>query len=136
MNEPETILRILKEFKTIAVVGLSDKPDKFSFKVSSYMKAQGYQIIPINPNIQEWAGEKAYPDLKSVPEQIDVVDIFRRSEFVADIVDQAIEAGAKAVWMQMGVIDEQAAKKAEAAGLLVVMDKCMHIEHSRIASKA
>jgi predicted CoA-binding protein len=132
MNEKKTIERILKEFKTIAVVGLSDKPYRDSFDVASYMNDHGYKIIPVNPLIKEWRGEKAYPDLVSVPEKIDIVDIFRRSEFVADIVDQAIEIKAKAVWMQLGVIDEQAAKKAEDAGLLVVMDKCIKIEHAKL----
>jgi predicted CoA-binding protein len=136
MNEPDTISRILNEFKTIAVIGLSDKPERDSYQVAKYMRDHGYRIIPVNPMIKEWMGEKSYPDLKSVPEQIDVVDIFRRSEFVADIVDEAIEVGAKAVWMQLGVIDEEAAKKAEAAGLLVVMDKCMKIEHSHQLSKS
>jgi len=134
MNEPETIRRILKESKTIAVVGLSDKPDRESYLVAKYLKENGYRIIPINPNISKWMGEKVYASLKEVPakEKIDVVDIFRRSEFVHEIVDEAIRIKAKAVWMQLGVVDENAAQKAEAAGLLVVMDKCMRIEHRKM----
>jgi len=134
MNESETIRRILKESKTIAVVGLSDKPDRDSYKVAKYLKQNGYQIIPINPNLSEWEGEKAYASLKDIPSgiRIDVVDIFRRSEFVLGIVDDAIQVRAKAVWMQLEVVNEEAARKAEAAGLLVVMDRCMKIEHSRM----
>lgn len=132
MNEPETISRILRESKTIAVVGLSDDPERPSYGVASYLMGRGYRIIPINPNIAEWNGLKAYPDLKDVKMKVDVVDIFRRSEFVGDVVDEAIAVKAKAVWMQLGVINEGAARKAEKAGLLVVMDRCMKIEHAKI----
>lgn len=136
MNEPETIKRILRESKTIAVIGLSDKPERYSYRVSSYMKSQGYKVIPVNPNISRWQGEKSYPDLKSVPGPIDVVDIFRRSEFVPGIVDEAISARAKAVWMQVGVVNENAAEKAENAGLLVVMNRCMHVEHMKFMGES
>ena len=112
----------LTNSKTIAVVGLSDNPERDSHRVSRYMRSQGYRIIPVNPMIQEWLGEKSYPDLKSVPEPIDMVDIFRRSELVPPVVDQAIEVGAKYIWMQDGVINPQAAAKAEAAGIPVIMD--------------
>ena len=112
----------LRNSKTIAVVGLSDNPDRDSHRVSKYMQAQGYRIIPVNPMIQEALGEKSYPDLKSVPEAIDMVDIFRRSELVAPVVDEAIEVGAKYIWMQDGVVDATAAAKAEAAGISVIMD--------------
>ena len=134
MNEPETIHRILKESKTIAVVGLSDKQDRDSYLVAKYLKENGYRIIPINPNISEWMGIKAYASLKDVPakEKIDAVDIFRRSEFVSEIVNEAIETKAKAIWMQLGVVNEEAARKAEDAGLLVVMDRCMRIEHRKM----
>jgi len=130
VNEPETIQKILKESKTIAVVGLSDKPERDSYSVAKYLKDNGYRIIPINPNISGWMGENAYASLKDIPSgiRIDVVDILRRSEFVFEIVDEAIRINAKAIWMQLGVVDENAARKAEAAGLLVVMDKCMRIE--------
>jgi predicted CoA-binding protein len=112
----------LRNSKTIAVVGLSDNPERASFGVARYLQAQGYRIIPVNPMISEVLGEKSYPDLKSVPEAIDMVDIFRRSELVPPVVDEAIEVGAKYVWMQDGVIHPEAAAKAEAAGIPVVMD--------------
>ncbi len=128
MNEPETIGKILK-MKTIAVVGLSDKEDRPSFGVAAYLAGHGYEIIPVNPAIGEWLGRKSYPDILSVPQKIDVVDIFRKSEAVPEIVEQAIKAGAKAVWMQEGVVSDDAARRAEAAGLLVVMDRCMKKAH-------
>ena len=112
----------LRNTKTIAVVGLSDNPDRDSHRVSKYMQSQGYRIIPVNPMIQEALGEKSYPDLKSVPEPIGMVDVFRRSELVGPVVDEAIEIGVKYIWMQDGVINEEAAAKAEAAGISVVMD--------------
>jgi predicted CoA-binding protein len=112
----------LRNSKTIAVVGLSDNPDRPSYGVTRYMQDQGYRIIPVNPMIEEVLGEKSYPDLKSVPVPIDMVDIFRRSELVAPVVDEAIEVGAKYIWMQDGVINEEAAAKAEAAGIPVLMN--------------
>ena len=112
----------LRNSRTIAVVGLSDNPQRDSHRVSKYLQSQGYRIIPVNPMIDEALGEKSYPDLKSVPEPIDMVDIFRRSELVPPVVDQAIEVGAKYIWMQDGVVNEEAAAKAEAAGIPVVMD--------------
>jgi len=112
----------LENSKTIAVVGLSGDPDRISFRVTRYMQEQGYRIIPVNPMIEEVLGEKSYPDLKSVPESIDMVNIFRRSELVAPVVDQAIEIGVKYIWMQDGVINPESAAKAEAAGIPVIMD--------------
>ena len=112
----------LQNSKTIAVVGLSGDPDRISFRVTRYMQEQGYRIIPVNPMVQEVLGEKSYPDLKSVPEPIDMVNIFRRSELVPPVVDQAIEVGVKYIWMQDGVIDPESAAKAEAAGIPVIMD--------------
>jgi predicted CoA-binding protein len=112
----------LSKSKTIAVVGLSPSPQRDSHRVAKYLKEHGYRIIPVNPMIDEVLGEKSYPDLKSVPEPIDMVDIFRRSELVPPVVEEAIEVGAKYVWMQDGVINREAAEKAEKAGLLVVMD--------------
>ena len=112
----------LQNSKTIAVVGLSGNPDRISFRVTRYMQEQGYRIIPVNPMIEEVLGEKSYPDLKSVPESIDMVNIFRRSELVAPVVDQAIEIGVKYIWMQDGVINPESAAKAEAAGIPVIMD--------------
>ena len=108
--------------KTIAVVGLSDNPQRPSYGVAKYLQSQGYRIIPVNPLIEEALGEKSYPDLKSVPEPIDMVDIFRRSELVPPVVDEAIEVRAKYIWMQDGVINQEAAAKAEAAGIGVIMD--------------
>ena len=112
----------LQNSKTIAVVGLSGDPDRISFRVTKYMQEQGYRIIPVNPMIEEALGEKSYPDLKSVPEPIDMVNIFRRSELVPPVVDQAIEIGVKYIWMQDGVINPESAAKAEAAGIPVIMD--------------
>ncbi len=112
----------LRNSKTIAVVGLSDNPERASYGVSRYMQSQGYRIIPVNPMIEAALGEKSYPDLKSVPEPIDMVDIFRRSELVAPVVDEAIEVGVKYIWMQDGVINEEAAARAEAAGIPVIMN--------------
>ena len=112
----------LQNTKTIAVVGLSGDPERISFKVSRYMQEQGYRIIPVNPLIDEPLGEKSYPDLISVPEPIDMVNIFRRSELVAPVVEQAIEIGVKYIWMQDGVVNQDWAAKAEAAGIPVIMD--------------
>ncbi len=112
----------LANSKVIAVVGLSADPNRISYNVSKYLQDQGYRIIPVNPMIEESLGEKAYPDLHSVPEPIDMVDIFRRSELVPPVVDEAIEVGVKYIWMQDGVINPEAAAKAEAAGIPVVMD--------------
>lgn len=131
MNEPETIKRILKECKTIAVVGLSSDPRRPSNSVSHYMKESGYKVIPVNPNETEVFGVKSYGHLSEVPEKVDLVDIFRRSEKAGEAVDAAIESGAKAVWLQEGVIDREAAERAEEAGLLVVMDLCWLKEHFR-----
>jgi len=120
---------LLKKAKTIAVVGLSNKPLRPSHGVSLYMQQQGYRIIPVNPNIQTVLGEKAYPSLKDVPDKVDIVNIFRRSEFVPEIVEQAMALKVPAVWMQEEVIHEQAAEKARQAGIFVVMDRCILKEH-------
>lgn len=112
----------LRNSKVIAVVGLSDDPARISHRVSKYMQSQGYRIIPVNPMIQETLGEKSYPDLRSVPVPIDMVDVFRRSELVAPVVDEAIEVGVRYIWMQDGVINPDSAAKAEAAGIPVIMD--------------
>lgn len=118
----DLIDELLRDSKTIAVVGLSDNPARDSHRVSSYLQSQGYRIIPVNPTIEEVLGEKSYPDLTSVPEPIDLVDIFRRSELVPPVVDEAIGLGVKYIWMQDGVINPEAAAKAEAAGIPVVMN--------------
>ena len=124
--------KILNSCRVIAVVGLSPKPDRPSYKVASYLKEQGYQVIPVNPRAREILGKVCYPDLSSVPEAIDVVDVFRRSEEVLAVVEEAIKIGAKALWMQEGVINKQAAARAREARLLVVMDKCMFKEHHKL----
>jgi hypothetical protein len=131
MNNIDIITKILK-MKTIAVVGFSPKKERPSHYVSMYMKDNGYDVIPVNPGHKEIAGMTCYPDLESIPEQVDVVDIFRRSEFVLPIVDSAISMGAKAIWMQDRVFHEDAAQKAKDAGLLVIMDNCMLREHRLI----
>ena len=127
------ISQLLHSARTIAVVGVSSKRFRPSYGVTEYMKRAGYRIIPVNPQETEVFGEKCYPDLDSVPEPVDIVDIFRRSEFVPEIVEAAIRKGAKAIWMQEGVIHEEAARRAEAAGLTVVMDHCILKEHRRLA---
>jgi predicted CoA-binding protein len=131
INSRETIRRILDECRTIAVVGLSSDSSRPSNSVSGYMRRQGYRVIPVNPNETEVFGEKAYPDLFAVPGKIDLVDVFRRSDEAGKAVDQAIAVGAKAVWLQEGVIDVEAAQRAVDAGLLVVMDRCWLKEHIR-----
>ena len=127
-NIPE----LLKNSRNIAVVGLSSNPARPSNGVAEYLKRVGYHIIPVNPNEAEVLGEKCYPRLEDIPEQIDMVDIFRRSEFVPEIVESAIRVGAKSVWMQEGVIHEAAAKRARQAGLDVVMDRCTLKEHRKM----
>ena len=123
---------ILRGVKTIAVVGLSSKRMRPSYGVSEYMQRAGYRIIPVNPAETEVLGEKAYPDLDSIPVPVDLVNIFRRSELVPPVVDAAIRIGAKAIWMQEDVADEEAAEKARAAGLMVVMDRCVLKEHRKM----
>jgi predicted CoA-binding protein len=122
---------LLRKSRVIAVVGLSSKKFRPSYGVAEYMQQAGYRIIPVNPNETEVLGQKAYARLKDIPEHVDIVDIFRRSEFVPEVVEDAIGMGASAVWMQEGVVDEQAAEKARMAGLAVVMDRCILKEHSR-----
>lgn len=126
------IASILRSARTIAVVGLSSKRYRPSHGVAEYMQSSGYRIIPVNPFETEVLGEQAYPELDRVPGTVDIVDIFRRSEFVPEIVEAAIRIGARAIWMQEGVIHEEAAVKARAAGLEVVMDRCILKEHRRL----
>jgi len=130
MNRMDEILRASR---TIAVVGLSNKRFRPSYGVAEYMKRSGYRIIPVNPGHSEILGETCYPDLDSIPEPVDIVDIFRRSEYVPPIVEAAIRIGAKAIWMQEGVYHEEAARRAEAAGLVVMMDRCILKDHRRLA---
>lgn len=126
------IAEILESAKVIAVVGLSNKRYRPSYGVTEYMQRAGYRIVPVNPQETEVLGEKCYPDLDSVPEAVDIVDIFRRSEFVPEIVEAAIRKGAKVVWMQEDVVHEDAARRAAEAGLDVVMDRCILKEHRRL----
>jgi predicted CoA-binding protein len=122
---------MLRKAKTIAVVGLSSRKFRASYGVSEYMQGAGYRIIPVNPNESHVLGEKCYTRLEDIPEHVDIVDIFRRSEYVAETVDAAIRIGAGGIWMQEGVIDEEAAERARQAGLEVVMDRCILKEHRR-----
>ena len=126
------VQRILTASRTVAVVGLSPKSERPSYQVARYLQEAGYWIIPVNPSCAEVLGEISYPDLRSVPVSIDIVDIFRRSEEVEPIVREALAVGAKLVWMQQGVVNEAAAKIAEQAGLHVVMDRCLKIELERL----
>jgi predicted CoA-binding protein len=132
MNNDQMMKEILLSAKTIASVGLSSNPEKESFWIVKYLQDQGYRIIPVNPTADEILGEKAYPDLESIPEKIDVVQVFRKPEDVPPVVDSAIRVGAKAVWMQEGIVHKEAAQKAREAGLQVVMDACMRVTHRRL----
>jgi predicted CoA-binding protein len=126
---PEEIRRLLQAARTIAIVGLSDKPERDSYHVARYLKAHGYRIIPVNPNVAEVHGERAVASLRDVPGPVDIVDIFRKPEAVPAVVEDAIAIGAKAVWMQEGIAHNAAADRARAAGLQVVMNKCIMKEH-------
>ncbi|HEX8472504.1 MAG TPA: CoA-binding protein [Pyrinomonadaceae bacterium] len=132
INDPQTIRRILDECHSIAVVGLSANPMRASNGVANYMRQQGYRVIAVNPNEREVFGEPAFASLSDVPEKIDLVDVFRRSSEAGQAVDEAIAVGAKAIWLQEGVIDHAAAKRALDAGLLVVMNRCWLKDHARI----
>jgi predicted CoA-binding protein len=128
----EDLRDILETAHTIAVVGLSSSPGKESYRVAAYLKHAGYRLIPVNPSAQEILGERSYPNLEAIPEPVDVVQIFRPSEQVGPIVEQAVRIGAGAVWMQLGIINESAADIAHDAGLKVVMNRCMKVEHRRM----
>jgi uncharacterized protein len=127
----DPIFDILTKYKTIAVVGLSSNPMRPSFGVTEYMQSSGYHIVPVNPNEREVLGEPSYASLEGVPREIEIVDVFRRSEDVPPVVDAAIKIGAKVVWMQQGIANESAAEKAQAAGLTVIMDACILVEHKK-----
>jgi predicted CoA-binding protein len=135
-DEHAIAARILRDFRRVAVVGLSGDPTRPSFEVAQYLRVAGYEIVPVNPHLTEWDGLPCYPGLRAVPGAVEVVDIFRRSELVEPVVDDAIAIGARAVWMQDGVVHPAAAAKARAAGLLVVMDRCMLRDHRRLGSEA
>jgi predicted CoA-binding protein len=132
MDNDQKMRDILLSVNTIASVGLSSNQEKDSYWVVSYLKAQGYQIIPVNPTASEILGEKAYPDLSSIPEKVDLVQVFRKPEDVPPVVEEAIKIGARVVWMQEGIVNEEAAQKAREAGLQVVMDACMRATHRRL----
>ncbi len=127
----EEIDGILKDYKTVAVVGLSTNPDKDSYRVGAFLKNHGYRIIPVHPKAEEILDEKVFPSLNDIPDKVDVVCLFRPSEMVPPFVDQSIDIGARVVWMQLGIVNNEAADKARAAGLDVVMNKCMKIEVAR-----
>jgi predicted CoA-binding protein len=132
----DPIVDILKKHRTVAVVGLSSNPERASNHVGEYIKAAGYRMIPINPNEREVFGEKSYADLETAaaaiaPQKIEIIDIFRRTENIPPVVDSAIAIGAKVIWMQLGIEHNAAAAKAQAAGLIVVMDACFYVEHTR-----
>ena len=132
MNSDTEMKEILLSTKTIASVGLSSNQEKDSYWIVSYLQEQGYRIIPVNPTAPEILGEKVYPSLEAIPDKVDVVQVFRKSEDVPPVVESAIAIGAKVVWMQAGIINEEAAQKARAAGLQVVMDACMRVTHQRL----
>ena len=127
----ERIPELLEQSTRIAVVGLSDKPYRESYHIAEVLLRHGYTLLPVNPALESWNGIPAWPDLQSVPRPIDIVNVFRRSEHVAEITEDAIAVGAGALWTQLGIVDEGAARRAEAAGLKVVMDRCIAIELSR-----
>jgi predicted CoA-binding protein len=132
VTDSNQIKKILRENKTLAVVGLSANEMRPSYFASKYMQDHGYRIIPVNPRYDEILGEKCYPDLTSIPEPVDIVDLFQRADRVMPFVEQAIEIGAKVIWMQLGVVNEEAAAVARDAGLDVVMDRCVKIEYARL----
>jgi hypothetical protein len=130
----EAIKAILQNYKVVAVVGLSPKPERPSFQVAHYLKEHGYRIVPVNPGQKEILGEKCYPNLKEIPFPIEVVDIFRNVEAIPAIVDEAITVGAKVVWMQQGLVEPASAQKAREADLQVVMDRCMKVDHAQLVA--
>ena len=140
MNEPDVILRMLgghkREPRTIAVVGLSDDPTRPSHSVSAYMQRQGYRIIPVNPSVSHVLGELCYPSLLDVPDTPDIVNVFRLPRYIPGIVDEMIELGLQNLWVQLGIRNEAAAIKAEAAGICVVMDRCILIEHANLLGRS
>lgn len=132
MDNEQTLRKILMESRTIAVVGLSDDPGRPSHEVAKYLQKHGYRIVPVNPRCAEILGEKCYPDLRSIPERVDMVDVFRKPADCAPIAAEAVAIGARVLWLQLGIVNEEARQVAEAAGLQVVMDRCVKIEHARL----
>jgi predicted CoA-binding protein len=129
---PEEVVAVLQKYKVLAIVGLSPKSERDSHQVAKYMKENDYRIVPVNPGQKEILGEKCYPNLKAIPFPVDVVDIFRRPDAVPPVVDDAIDIGARVIWMQRGIVHNEAAERAREAGLEVVMDKCIKVEHMRM----
>jgi predicted CoA-binding protein len=129
LHKDADLRRLLQEARTIAVVGHSDKPYRTSYRIGNYLRVVGYKVYPVNPTISEIDGHPVYPDLASLPEPIDIVNVFRRAEHLGEVVQAAIAVRAKAVWGQLGVFDEAAGRAAEAAGLQVVMDRCIMVDH-------
>ncbi len=132
INDASALRKILKEYRNIAIVGLSANETRPSFVVAQHMKECGYNIIPVNPAYDEVLGQKCYASLRDIPGQVDIVDVFRNPDDVLPLVDDAVAIGARVFWMQLGVVNQEAAEKAEAAGLQVVMDRCIKIEHMRL----
>lgn len=132
-TETETITAILKNYRVVAVVGLSSDPARPSYRVAEYLQEHGYRIIPVNPSCQNILGEKCYPSLKEIPFPVEVVDIFRKVDAIPAIVEEAIQVRAKAVWMQLELVEPESAQKAREAGLQVVMDHCLKVEHIRLS---
>ena len=130
--DPQVIAAILKNYRVVAVVGLSADPGRPSYRVADYLQQHGYRIIPVNPGCREILGEKCYPSLKDIPFPVEIVDIFRKVEAIPAIVAEAIEVGAKAVWMQLDLVEPESAQKASKAGLQVVMDRCLKVEHAKL----
>lgn len=130
--DPQVIAEILNNYRVVAVVGLSTDPDRPSYRVAAYLQQHGYRIIPVNPGCREILGEKCYPSLRDIPFPIEVVDIFRKKEAIPAIVEEAIQVGAKAVWMQLDLVEPESAQKARDAGLQVVMDRCLKVEHAKL----
>lgn len=132
INDNETLGKILEDARVIAVVGHSDKPFRTSYQIAQYLRNAGYTVYPVNPMVTEIDGEKSYPSLAEVPEKIDIVDVFRRSEYLEGVVDEAAKVGAKSVWAQLGVYDNAAANKASQASMDMIMDRCIKIDHGRL----
>ena len=130
MDDAATARKILREFRRVAVVGISASPERASHRVAAYLQRVGYEVVPVNPQVERVLGMRCWPSLRAAPGPIEVVDVFRRSELVDPVVDDAIAVGARAVWMQDGVVNEAAAARARACGLLVVMDRCMMRDHA------
>lgn len=131
-GDDERIRKLLKEAKTVAVVGLSPRLERPSNMIAAYLISQGYEVIPVNPGHREILGRTCYPELRSIPGKIDIVDIFRRAEDVVPIVEQAVEIGAGSIWMQQGIVNEEAAELAGSAGMTVIMDRCIKVDHSQL----